>query len=123
MILDKIKKNQATELVTLLPCANIYEQDNSIVLELDMPGADKETLDVNLQGNTLTVRGRSRQEELPKEYQPLYTERRRVGYERQFELNTDIDREAVKADFINGVLKIFLPKARSAQPRKIEIKS
>jgi len=123
MFLDKVKKNQAAEVITVLPYANILEQGNNIVLELDMPGADKDTLDVNLQGNTLVVRGRNKREELPKEYQPLYIERRQVTYERHFELNTEIDRDGVKADFADGVLRISLPKARSAQPRKIEIRS
>ncbi len=123
MILDKFKKDPSAELVTVTPSVNIFEKDNEVALELDMPGADKEALDVNLEGNTLTVRGRTRKDDIPKEYQPLYTERRQVGYERRFELNIDIDRGGIKADFIHGVLTVRLPKAQSAQPRKIEIKS
>jgi len=87
----------------------------------DMPGVPIESVDINLEGEQLTIRGAVPQSDgvgriLLREYA--------VGdYYRQFTLSNDIDREKIQASMKDGVLKLVLPKAEAAKPRKIEVKS
>ncbi|MBU1044030.1 MAG: Hsp20/alpha crystallin family protein [Candidatus Omnitrophica bacterium] len=120
---DKLKLNSKNDnAVVVLPNTNIYDQDKSIVLSLEMAGVDKESLDVNLEGNILRIKATKKKEDIPREYQALYQERQVVEYKRSFELNAEVDREKIEAEYKDGVLKVFLCKAEKAQPKKIAIK-
>ncbi len=121
-MLEKIKRKQE-EVFVVAPFANMYEKDRNIILALEMPGVDKSTLDVRLNGTQLIIQARKRKEEVGKEYKPLYQERSPVAYERRFEINTDIDRGSVEAEYQDGILKILLAKVEAVQPCKIAIKS
>ncbi|HPB67599.1 MAG TPA: Hsp20/alpha crystallin family protein [Candidatus Omnitrophota bacterium] len=121
-MLEKLKRKQE-DIFIVAPFANMYEKDRNIILALEMPGVDKSTLDVRLNGTQLIIQARKRKEEAGKEYKPLYQERSPVAYERRFEINTDIDRGSVEAEYKDGILKVLLVKAEVAQPRKIAIKS
>ena len=123
MALPTLKKNNAQDVLEVLPSVSIYQKDNHIILTLEMPGVVKDSLDVSLDGQNLTVRGRRAAEEVAKEYRPLYLERQPVAYRRTFELNTEIDREKTTAHYADGVLKVILVKALSSQPRKIQIQT
>ncbi|HOY10434.1 MAG TPA: Hsp20/alpha crystallin family protein [Candidatus Omnitrophota bacterium] len=121
-MLEKFKKNQE-QLAVVAPYANIYEQGKDIVLSVEMPGVEKGTIDVNLNGNLLVIQARKMKEEISKEYKPVYQERFPVAYERRFEINTEIDRDAIEAEYKNGILKVSLAKSEAAQPQKIAIKT
>lgn len=120
MRLDMLKKKEPDTAV-VAPVVNIYEEGSDIVMALEMPGIDKETVDLNLQGNQLTVRARKKKEDLGNGFIPLWVERVPVEYYRAFELNVDIDRDKVSAGYENGILKIKMAKSAAAQPRKIAI--
>lgn len=123
-MLERIKfPKKDDEMVTVLPNANIYEQDNNIVLALEMPGVDKDTLDVTIDSNNLMIKGKKKKDVIPKGYDALYQERHFVRYKRTFELNVDVDRDKLKAEYKNGILKVSLPKSEKSQPKKIEIQT
>jgi HSP20 family protein len=84
---------------------------------------DKSALDVNLNGNQLIIQARKKKDEISKEYKSLYQERAPVTYERRFEINTEIDRDSIEAEYKDGILKVTLAKSEAAQPRKITIKT
>ena len=107
----------------LAPHANIYDQGNEVALAVEMPGVDKDSLEVSLDGNLLYLKGRKKKEDVGKDYQIIHQERQGVEYQRVFELNADVDRESLRAEYVNGVLKIFLSKSEKAQPKKIKIKT
>jgi len=121
-MLERLRKNKE-ELNVVAPFANIYEKDHSIVIAVEMPGADKNALDVHIDDNQLIIHGRKEQDEVGKEYELLHRERMRVVYERRFEINTKIDRDSIGAEYKDGVLKVSLTKSAETEPKKIAIQT
>ena len=120
---DKLKLSRKNdEALVVLPNTNIYEQDENIVLSIEIPGADKDSLDVNLEGNILMISAKKKKEEIPRQYQTLFQERQIVEYRRTFEINAEIDKENIDAEYENGILKITLFRVEKTQPKRIEIK-
>lgn len=101
------------------PDVNIYETDDGYVLQAEMPGVNKEGLEVTLEGNTLTFVGR--RGEAVVNGTPLYRESRPLNYRRVFELDPAIDTEKIRAEMNQGLLTLSLPKAERVKPRRIEI--
>src|SRR5690349_20315802 len=104
----------------VLPPANISSTDNEYVVVVDMPGVDKDGLEVIVEGNELTIIGR-RKSDLP-EGEACYCESPQADYRRVFELGPDIDTSRISAEMQQGVLKLHLPKSEKAKPKQIEVK-
>ena len=104
------------------PAINVYEDEGHVYTEAELPGMALEDLDVSITGNELTIRGK-RQIDLPQGATALRRERLVGAFERTVELPVDIESENVQASLTNGVLLVTLPKARSVQPRKIQIRT
>jgi HSP20 family protein len=104
----------------LHPQVNIVENKDSYTLEAEMPGVNKEGLEVLLEGNELTIVGRR---SFPVEgAQCVYRESAQRDYRRSFELDPAIDTAKITARMDNGILFLELPKAEQVKPRKIEVK-
>lgn len=104
------------------PAVDIFETPEELVLRADMPGVAPDAVDVNLDGDHLTIEGRVN----PEEYsglKPLYVEYAVGGYLRRFTLGEAIDREHIKAQLQNGVLTLHLPKAERARSRRISVQA
>jgi HSP20 family protein len=101
------------------PPVDIYETGEGLVVKADLPGVAKENLDVRVENNLLTIRGKSAHV-APGE--PIYREYELVNFFRQFELNERVDQAKISADLKHGVLTLNLPKAEEAKPRKIDVK-
>jgi HSP20 family molecular chaperone IbpA len=101
------------------PPVDIYETGDGLVVKADLPGVSKENLDVRVENNLLTIRGRSAHV-APGD--PIYREYQLVHFFRQFELNERVDQGKISADVKHGVLTLMLPKAEEAKPRKIDVK-
>jgi len=115
-------KSESTRNVPIfVPAVDIYESENELTLLADMPGVPIDNVDIDLNDDQLTIKGTATEEDqggtaLLKEYS--------VGdYYRQFTVSSAIDREKIKASMKDGVLKLVLPKAEAAKPRKIEVKT
>ena len=121
-MLEKFKRNKE-ELPLVSPNVNMYQKDKDTVLAVEMPGADKESLDVHLGGNHLVIKGKKKKEEIRKEYELLHQERPLVEFERRFEINTEIDKESINAEYSDGVLKVSLARSEAVEPRRITIKA
>lgn len=101
------------------PAVNIFETDDGLTMIADIPGAAKDSLDINVDKGILTLNapvsrsmpGRS-----------IYTEFEIAHYYRQFSIPETLDHEKAKAEFSNGVLTLKVPMAEAAKPRKIEVK-
>ena len=102
------------------PPANISATDNEYVVEVDMPGVDKDGLEVTVEGNELTIIGR-RKSDLP-EGETCYCESPQADYRRVFELGPDVDTSRISAEMQQGVLKLRIPKSEKAKPKHIEVK-
>lgn len=101
------------------PRVNITETKDGYLLEAEMPGVNKEGLDILLEGHELTLVGRRPQE--PQGAQLVYRESANRDYRRTFVLDPTIDMSKIDAKMENGVLLLHLPKAEQLKPRKIAV--
>lgn len=101
------------------PPVDIFETAEGLVVKADLPGVAKDGLDVRVENNLLTIRGKAGHA-APGD--PLYREYALLNFFRQFELNERVDQLKISADLKHGVLTLNLPKAEEAKPRKIEVK-
>lgn len=104
------------------PNTDIVETDDSVIVEAEMPGVARDTVDITLENRVLTLRG-SFAERNREGWRAIYSEYAEGDYERAFTLSEDIDREKINATFKNGVLRLELPKAETAKTRKIAVKA
>ncbi len=105
---------------TFIPYADIYETDDALAVVMEMPGVEKEDLDVGLENDVLRVNGRIDFSKY-KDMEPVYAEYNVGHYARSFALSNTIDQEKISANLEDGVLTLTLPKAKHAQPRRIAI--
>jgi HSP20 family protein len=104
-----------------LPAADIYETQDALTVILEMPGVEKNNVEVRIEDDVLNVEGRldlSKYQGL----QPLYTEYNIGHYARSFRLSSKIDQNKIGAELKDGVLSLTLPKAEEAKPRTIQVK-
>jgi len=105
-----------------IPATDIYETAEAVMVVADMPGVDKSQIDINLENNVLTITA-TREETHPENGQLLYGGYTPGDYKRSFTLTEEVDREGIKANIKDGVLRITIPKAKELQPRKIAVES
>jgi len=103
----------------LKPAVNIIETEEGLTLTADIPGASRETLDINVEKGILTI---SAPVSWNMPGNPGYTEFELGSYYRQFSIPEVLDNEKATADLSHGILTLRVPKAEAAKPRKIEIK-
>jgi HSP20 family protein len=117
-------KQRQTEPKVIQPLVNIHETDKEVVLEAEMTGLTKEDIGLELKGNELTIKGKTREsdETIPKGYTVIHRERCPLEYIRTFTIGDEIDRSKIDAQYENGILKVKLSKSDEAQPKRIEIK-
>jgi HSP20 family protein len=104
-----------------LTTADIYETDGALNVVLEMPGVEKNSVDIRVEDGVLKIDGRldfSKYQGL----QPLYTEYNVGHYSRSFRLPSRIDQNKIAAELKDGVLSLALPKVEEAKPRTIQVK-
>ncbi|GAC1419531.1 MAG: Hsp20/alpha crystallin family protein [Acidobacteriaceae bacterium] len=106
---------------SFVPPVDIYEDQHSLVLKLEVPGIRQENLDVRLENQTLTVKGERKFEKEEKEENFHRIERRYGSFTRSFTLPQTVDTAAVKANYENGVLQISLAKKEAAKPKQVKV--
>ncbi|QOD93943.1 MULTISPECIES: Hsp20/alpha crystallin family protein [Microcella] len=99
---------------------DLFRDGDHYVLTADLPGVDPGTVDVDVDGQLLTIRA-ERSARTEEGVQWLARERGTGSYLRQLTLGKDIDTENISAHYENGVLSVMIPVAEKAKPRKIEI--
>jgi HSP20 family protein len=102
------------------PRGSVYETTDSVVVELEIPGVDRDKIDVTVERDKLTVTGWRKPEGVGT-FEILHQERFPLRYQRSFILGETIDSSRVNASYVDGVLKLTLFKAETAKPRKISI--
>jgi HSP20 family protein len=105
-----------------IPRADIYETENEISVIVDLPGVDKNSIEISLEKNILKINGYVSQED-PEGYSLAFAEYQIGDYERSFRLSNQIDQNKIDATINDGVLKLRLPKAEAAKSRKIAVKA
>jgi HSP20 family protein len=105
----------------LMP-VDLFREGDQYVLTADLPGIDPSSVDLDVDGQLLTIRA-ERQPSSNDQVQWLSHERPYGSYMRQFTLGNGVDREKISATYENGVLSVVIPMAEREKPRKIEIAS
>jgi HSP20 family protein len=103
------------------PAADIYESDNELVVNLDLPGVDPKTVDLRVENNVLSIQGERQFDEKQNKENFHRVERSYGAFARSFSLSTSVDPEKIRANYKAGVLSITLPKAEAAKPKRIQI--
>jgi HSP20 family protein len=105
------------------PPADIHETDNELVVTADLPGVDLSSIDVRVENNVLSITGERKLQEASENGNVHRVERMYGAFARSFTLSTPVDTEKIQANYKDGVLKITLPKAEVAKPKRIAIAS
>jgi HSP20 family protein len=103
------------------PPVDVYEDEHSVTLKIEVPGIDEKDIDVRIENNTLTVHGERKFEKEEKEENYRRVERQYGSFTRTFTLPNTVDQESVKADYEKGVLKVKLAKKQEAKPKQIKV--
>ena len=107
-----------TQFKTFLPKTDVIELAESYQLLLEMPGIDKDSVEISLEKQVLSVKGTYKEKTQGK---PLRLEYPKGNFERSFEINGEIIKDKIEANFENGLLQLTLPKTKETQPHKIVV--
>ena len=100
------------------PAADIYETETAYLIAMDLPGIDRQALEIDVDENRLVVKG-TREIDEPKQHR---AERPRGKFLRTFSVPASVDQGKIAAEYRDGVLQIRLPKHTEQKPKKIDIK-
>jgi len=104
------------------PAVDVTESDAAYVISVELPGARREDVTLEIHGNVLEVRGEKRSEREEKDERRRVVERSYGAFSRHFSLPSHADPERIDATFRDGVLTIDIPKLSESKPKQIAIK-
>lgn len=104
------------------PALDLFDQEDKLVVEAELPGVDKDTIDVSVVGGALQIRAERKPPAEVKDEDYYCCERPRGSFYRTIQLPTDVDVGKIKAEYADGVLRVTLPKTPAVKPKKISIK-
>ncbi|MEM4368419.1 MAG: Hsp20/alpha crystallin family protein, partial [Candidatus Anstonellales archaeon] len=127
-LLESAEKSESTRELALSEyrpaLLDMWEDDKNIYLEAEIPGVEKKDIKVTVDDNSVEIKAESKFEEKKEDKKKGYyrLERRYSGFYRCLELPKSVDKEKAKAEYSNGVLKVTLPKLKSEEQSKKEVK-
>jgi HSP20 family protein len=104
------------------PAVDLYEEKDDIVVKAELPGMERDNIEVNLSGKRLTIKGEKKQEQEVKKEGYYRSERSYGSFARSLELPREVQADKVKAAFKSGILEIRLPKTEEAKKRETKVK-
>jgi HSP20 family protein len=113
-------ERSADSLMALIPAVDIIEDETGFTLTADLPGVSKDRLGVKVNGDNLLIEGEV-VTPVPQGMELLYAEIRTPYYRRSFTLSRELDASKIEAKLNDGVLKLRIPKAEQAKPRRIDV--
>jgi len=112
---------EALTTTSFAPPVDIYEDEHTIAVKMEVPGIDEKDIDVRIENTTLTVHGERKIEKEEKEENFRRIERQYGSFTRSFTLPSSVDVGQVSANYDKGVLKISLAKKAEAKPKQIKV--
>ncbi len=103
-----------------VPYTDIHETGDALVVTMEMPGVEKENVEVGLEKNVLSVEGQIDFDPY-QDLEPVYTEYNVGHFRRSFTISSEIDRDGIAANLEAGVLTLHLPKVKAQLARKIAV--
>jgi HSP20 family molecular chaperone IbpA len=105
----------------VIPPVDVFEDESGITLLADLPGVSRERLGVRVDGDSLLIEG-TVEVAGPKDMDIVYGEAQVPAYRREFTLSRELDASRIEAQLKDGVLRLTIPKAEEARPRRIEVR-
>jgi HSP20 family protein len=118
--MNDLEKQATKPRSEIQPACSISEQDGTVSLHLEMPGVNRDRIEISVENNELVILGKNAQETPQGTY--LIRERHAGDYRKRFIIDETIDRDNIQASMADGILRLVLATKESAKPRKIEIK-
>lgn len=115
------REDDLTSRGTWAPAVDIYEADGGLVLKAEAPGMRREDFEVNVENNTLSIRGERKLDAAIKQENFHRVERAYGHFMRSFTLPTTVDATKITADYKDGVLCVRLPIREDSKPRSINV--
>lgn len=103
------------------PTVDIYETESTIVLCIELPGMQADAIDIQITGDTLTIKGERQLDREQTGRQYVRVERAYGPFQRSFTLGLPIEQTKVAANYRDGILELTLPKAEAVKPKQIKI--
>ena len=115
------KKSLATrdEAIYIAPPVDIFENEDSLIVVADLPGVDKDGVEIHVEDDILTIKGNAKYTQPANVLRQEFTLQ---NYYRQFQLSNEVDQSKISAESKNGVLTIIMPKAEKSMPKQIKVK-
>ena len=107
----------------VVPPVDVFENENAITLLADLPGVTKDQLNLRVDGETLVIEATASAASTPPDMQLVYGELQCPAYRRQFTLSRELDASRIEAQLRDGVLRLTIPKAEEARPRRIQVQA
>lgn len=104
------------------PAMDVHEDENGLVIELEVPGLHPEEVEVTTDQGLLTVKGEKSSTSRKEGVRAIVTERTHGRFTRTLQLPQGVDESKVEAEFLNGLLRIRVPRAALPQARKVEVR-
>ena len=104
------------------PSVDVSETKDNFIIKAELPGLEKDDVNVSISGDLLTLKGEKKKEEEEKDEHHHYVERYYGSFQRSFKLPANVKADKIEATFDKGVLKVVLPKTEEAKKKEIEIK-
>lgn len=117
----KVSKQNEQDSPKLLPATDVYESKDGVVLYLDLPGVDKDNLQIDIDKDVLNITGKINLN-ISNDMQPSYVDVKANTYERRFTLGDELDTNAIDANLEQGLLTLKIPRLERHKPKKIDIK-
>jgi HSP20 family protein len=117
------KPTTVADATALRPAMDVVENENEVVIRVDLPGLSPDDLNIQVDGDLLTISGEFATTDEQEGERYHYRERRAGEFKRSLRLSELIDTEHVSATFENGVLNLTLPKLPEAQPKRIKVQT
>jgi len=115
------EREEALTTSTFAPPVDVYEDEHSVTLKIEVPGIDEKDIDVRVENNTLTVHGERNFEKEEKEENFRRVERQYGSFTRSFTLPNTVDTDSIQANYDKGILKIQLAMKAEAKPKQIKV--
>jgi len=115
------EEEQGSVAGTWSPSVDIHETDKELVLTAEVPGVDEDDLEVNVEGNTLSIRGKREFEKETKEEDFHRIERSYGSFYRSFSLPNYVDQDKINAEYDDGLLKLTMPKKAELKAKKVKV--
>jgi len=101
------------------PAVDILEDQNEIIVRADLPGINQDDIDIEITGDTLTLKGERKFEDIDRKDNYVRVERSYGKFQRAFTIGIPVDADGVKASYKDGILEVRLPKSEATKPKKV----